>query len=203
MTTTIDTTLNGLQSTVGSFGENATPTYGQTFKTVNATDTLLQQFSFWLNPNAAGTTTFKAYLGEWNGSFVTNILWSSPTATTLVAQGTQEVVITGINQVLDPTKTYVFFFSTTEVVDGVPDDTSWAINGSDAEYANGTMIYSSNSDFATLTSSTWGGSTGIDLEFKAVFSAPPVVISNLDPSFTFTEGASPVVVDNNVTFTGN
>ncbi|MDD1615874.1 MAG: putative outer membrane adhesin-like protein, partial [Methylococcaceae bacterium NSP1-2] len=203
MTTTIDTTLNGLQSTVGSFGENATPTYGQTFKTVNATDTLLQQFSFWLNPNAAGTTTFKAYLGEWNGSFVTNILWSSPTATTLVAQGTQEVVITGINQVLDPTKTYVFFFSTTEVVDGVSDDASWAATGSDAEYANGTMIYSSNSDFATLTSSTWGGSTGIDLEFKAVFSAPPVVISNLDPSFTFTEGASPVVVDNNVTFTGN
>lgn len=76
-----------INNAVQPFGAPNTATYGEAFHT-NATDTLLSTFSMFLNANGGGgTLDFKGYIGAWDGTKVTSIVYSSATQTATGAGG--------------------------------------------------------------------------------------------------------------------
>lgn len=85
--TIIDNT-GSINTSVNPFGSPDTATYGEAFHT-NATDITLNTFSMFLDPNnQSGSLNFRGYIGAWNGSMVTSIVYTSATTTTTGAGGT-------------------------------------------------------------------------------------------------------------------
>ena len=88
--TIIDTT--GIDNgNIVAFGSANTATYGQTF-TAPLVDTLLDSFSMFLRTrwSGSGTLDLRGYIGGWNGSEVSSILFESATETMNAAGTVQQ-----------------------------------------------------------------------------------------------------------------
>lgn len=173
MTKKIGSALDGVTGYFNTFGEEYAQTFGQTFKTPDGTNTTLTSFSFWIKPES-GTTKFQGYLAEWTGDKAGEILWHSGDYA-LTPDGTnQKTVFNGIGVELDASKTYVFFTTVSNLLDGVPDEAGFAGSSSQTEqYTDGHVVYFNNTNSDQLTSSPWNGASHYpidDLEFLADFS---------------------------------
>ena len=175
--TTIDTVTPWDKSNaVSSWGSSGTATYGQTF-TTGATDTVLKSFSFYINPI---DVDYKAYVGVWDGSKVSSLVWSSPVLNADTGLNTFDLFkITPGNLQLQANTQYVAFFSVSGLANSQYLSTIWGYTGTDA-YSGGGFVFSNNGDdFAALTTNTWDGSAGgwwsgagvRDLAFKAELTA--------------------------------
>jgi hypothetical protein len=167
------------------FGDGATATFGQTFKTPDAIDVMLDSFSFWVNdfPSTANPDAldFAGYVMQWNTS--TNratgpVLYSSTMRTTTNNGGLNGFERFDFNTgglALIPTNTYVAFLSASNFFDG-SGSVGMLASRPPTGYADGNYVYSVNgNNFGLLTTSTWGGNSNVDLRFEAQLSAPTAV----------------------------
>lgn len=154
------------------FGKPETQTYGQTFRTPDATNVGLTDFSFWMTSNPDGM--FKAYVYAWDQALghavgpalFTSAVMGEPTA----GGGYQQVLVNTGGVTLDPLAQYVAFFSTSGL--GGSGTTAWAQTS--ADYADGSFVYFNNADdLGALTTQSWDCTGCRDVAFQANFS--PVV----------------------------
>jgi hypothetical protein len=178
--TVIDTTQswNG-SSTISSFGENGTPTYGQTFTVVE--DNVLTEFSFFLNDwnsiwgnRSASPINFAAYVMQWDGAkALGDILWQSSPQSTTQASGLEQFTFNTGGTVLTQGAKYVAFFSTLGLWDRNFDAGETGHVWSDV-YSGGEFVFSNNaSSIEQLSQVTWDGRwfTSTDMAFTAKFSS--------------------------------
>jgi hypothetical protein len=169
----------GSNTNVQHFGEPSDATFGQTFKTVNATDVVLDSFSFWLNDFInPDFVDFAGYVMQWDTALnraTGSVLYSSTMRTTTNngGAGGQERFdfLTG-GLVLNAANTYVAFLSASNFFDGISGTASMAglIPGT---YADGQFVFNDNgNNFGLLTTTTWGTffPTNVDARFEAQFS---------------------------------
>lgn len=173
---------------IGRFGEQ--PVSGDTLETIGQTFraptgfTQLNDFTFWARAsNGPDGLDFAGYVMEWNST--TNratgpLLYQSPLQTlALSAPGnptqTPFAFHTG-GLVLDATRQYVAFLSSSAFLDGVEGYGFLGYIRADV-YADGAAVFfNSDSSLASVTSGRWGGPTGgVDLAFRANFSTPSAV----------------------------
>lgn len=175
----IDTT-GSQNSSIWSFGESNTATYGQTF-TVGAIETQLDSFKFFLDDSRnPDTVDFAAYVMAWNGSRATGpVLFASGPQTTTNNAGLGgfeafNISTGGLN--LTAGGQYVAFFSASNYFDGATGTSSWASVSGTSSYAGGGFVYNNNgSNFGLLTTTNWAQNyqcTGCDLSFMMSFSEP-------------------------------
>jgi hypothetical protein len=153
----------------------ATTTYGQTFKAPDPTNTRLDSFSFWIE-GISGTSHLKAYIAEWSGIGIvggplfSGSEFSGPYSTSVF---TEIVTNTGgIN--LDPTKTYVAYFSAAGLFDGQLDSVYMGTNNFTDSYANGSFVY--DNSVGAAPGASWAGCVSsdncADAAFRFVFDQP-------------------------------
>ncbi len=175
--TTIDTTP--WDSTVFPLGEPTTATYGQTI-TAPLHDNVLTSFFFFLDdsPIRPGFTAFEAFVYAWDGIKATGpaLFTSPPMSTTNNAgnDGFETFKIDTGKLSLEPGRTYVLFFTTANLFDGV-EDASLAALRTDNPYPGGEFFYLGNgSDFSAVTREPWVAISSpiYDLGFRATFVVP-------------------------------
>ena len=184
-TTIIDTTSawDGVTS-IDSFGEGSTVTYGQTF-VVSGSDTTLSSFSFWLDDLLASgheSVEFSSYIMEWTdgvgsqSSHATgDILYKSDLRLTTNNNGLggMEMVTfqTGGLQLGEGSK-YVAFMSAIEYLDGVNGGSS--VGTIVGGYGSGDFVHQNSADIGQFTSAGWNVATAsnVDLAFQATFTSP-------------------------------
>lgn len=173
--TMIDTTPNwdGISS-ISSFGEAATATYGQTFTVGN--DNVLNDFTFWLN-DYTGPINFAGYVAEWDGSKVSSpILYSSAKQSTTNAPGFEQFTFNTGKLSLESGKQYVAFLSVSNFLDGILDYGKMGLTGlfQDTYSGGGFVFFNNGSDFSSLSQQPWDNVTWNtdfgDAAFKASFS---------------------------------
>jgi hypothetical protein len=163
-------------STIEPFGETAVATFGQTFKTVNAVDLVLDSFSLWLlDPGfEADVVDFAGYVMAWDTatSRATGpVLYSSTQRTTVVSPTSQRFDFFTGGLALNPANTYVAFLSASNFFDGLGGTARMPVNNLGA-YADGTLVFLNNgSNFGALTTTTWSAASGLDAQFEAQFSS--------------------------------
>lgn len=147
------------------FGYPNTATYGQTF-TVSGPDTVLNGFSLYLDGNY--TQDVRGYVGNWDGSKVGNILYTSATVSVSGA-GLHELAFSTGGLALTQGSSYVAFLSVSELLgqSGAAFDMPFGTNSIEGQF-----VYINNgTDFAQLTSTPWSLSYvgDDDVWFKADF----------------------------------
>jgi hypothetical protein len=177
----IDTTpaWNGT-SGINLFGEPFNDTHGQTF-TVAGPDTLLNNFTFWLNDRMnPDTVEFAAYVMAWNSALsraTGPILFQSGMLTTTNnggAGGMEQFTINTGNLALVTGQKYVAFLSSVNHFDGVRGDATLgdtSHTGQD-QYSGGEFVFKHASNPSNWTSGAWIVDVGRDAAFRATFSAP-------------------------------
>jgi len=178
-TTIIDTVpaWNGSSSVI-YFGEPDTATYGQTI-TTDATDTVLDSFTFYLSNVSANPSTFAAYVMQWDAgtSMATGpvLYTSSPMVSAASTPFTAFTVNPSVT--LAPNTEYVLFFNVSNFFDGFAEDVAWGQPQNQDLYAGGEFVFLNNgNNFGALTTSTWTTGwlgAGGDLAFEAVLSPVP------------------------------
>lgn len=165
--TVIDTTASYVGD-IHNFGYPDTATYGQTF-TVTGTDTVLNSFSLYLNGDY--TQDVRGYIGTWDGSKVTNLLYTSNTVS-VSGSGTHELSFAPGGLMLTAGGTYVAFLSISELpmqpfaYFGMP---------AGADSIPGQFVFINNStNFSQLTNTAWttNWSGNADVWFKADLGSP-------------------------------
>lgn len=177
--TLIDTTTawNGASS-IQSFGESNTATYGQTF-TTPTTDNFLDSFTFFLNDDLnPDVVDFAGYVMAWDGAKATGpILYNSfvsegSARSTTGASGFEQFTFNTGGITLTPGQQSVAFLSASNFFDG--SDGTAVMGLANDTYPGGEFIYFNNgSDFNLLTTNQWdctNCSIG-DAAFSASFSA--------------------------------
>lgn len=181
-TTNVSTTngWNGITS-IGTFGEANTATYGQTFIAPAATP-VLTSFKLYLS-NTLNTVTFRFYVMAWDGAKATGpLLFQSPVTSTAATSGWQPFTFNTSQLSLTPGGSYVAFACTSTVQDG---GTTAALMGAlpADPYPSGGFVYMNNgTNFSALTSTTWNTIGGYDMAFIATFSGgvlgvPPGIVT--------------------------
>jgi hypothetical protein len=175
----IDTGGPTASAYVTPFGESNTATYGQTF-TVTATDTILDNFTFWMDDyQNPGRVDFAGYVMAWDGMKATGpMLYQSSKRTTTNnsgAGGMEQFTFTTGGIQLNAGQEYVAFLSASNFFDGVIGTAWWSVEGD--RYAGGNFVFHNNgNDFALLTSTGWHsalmGPVTSDTAFRASFSTP-------------------------------
>jgi len=166
---------------IHSFGETNSATYGQTFKTVNAVDLVLDSFSLWVvdfsfEPDAID---FAGYVMQWDTALnraTGPVLYESTQRTTVASATSQRFDFLTGGLTLNSANTYVAFLSASNFFDGLFGFGGMPRNDPGA-YADGHFVYMDNgSDFGALTTNTWDSFGPVqDLQFEAQFSsATPV-----------------------------
>lgn len=185
----IDTTTGfAFNIGIGRFGEqpvstDTLETIGQTFR-APAGFTQLNDFTFWARAsNGPDGLDFAGYVMEWNPltNRATGPLLYQSTLQTLALSApsnptqTPFVFHTG-GLVLDATRQYVAFLSSSAFLDGVEGYGFLGYIRADV-YADGAAVFfNSDSSLASLTSGRWSGPAGgVDLAFRANFSVPGAV----------------------------
>lgn len=170
----IDTTPNwDGNSSISSFGEPNTATYGQTFTA--GSETSLDSFTFYLNDREnPDFTDFEAFVMGWDGEKATgSILYQSePLSTTNNngSDGFEEFTINTAGVTLNSGSQYVAFFSASNLFDSVFGNSIWGITYNDI-YSGGQFVFINNgSNFSSLTSDAWFGLENSDLAFSMTFS---------------------------------
>lgn len=171
---------------IGRFGElaasaDALETIGQTFRPP-AGFTQLNDFTFWARTtNGPDAIDFAAYLMEWNNA--TNratgpILYQSAQQILPVSPppGATPFVFNTGGLLLDATKQYVAFLSSSAFLDGIDGFGFVSYLRADV-YADGkTVFLNSDSSLGSFTTTRWSGPAGdVDLAFRARFSSPGAV----------------------------
>ncbi|BAH40287.1 MAG TPA: PEP-CTERM sorting domain-containing protein [Gemmatimonas aurantiaca] len=173
---------------MGPFGAlpgGATVAMGQTFVRptgpVCALTCYMQDFSFWLSPSVdepSNGLVLRAYVAEWDGTKVTNVLYSSeerigPTvASQQFTFGTSNVSINAGTQ-------YIAFLSVVGI-SGLP-GTAVAdfdvVSGDPSPYADGALVFTNSATtFGDLTSTDWDytGDPALQARFNANFTSSVV-----------------------------
>lgn len=173
--TTIETfsAWNG-SSGVSSWGNPDTATYGQTF-TTGATDTVLKSFTFAMTDL---DQDFKAYVGAWDGSKASSILWTSPVLNFSYGyNGFEKIAVTTPSLQLSANTKYVAFFSTSGLQTASTGVNRWGYLTSNA-YSGGEFVFFNNGNDVTKVTSTnwdgpqWWGGNGSDLAFQVELTTP-------------------------------
>ncbi len=171
----INTTTTDVGS-IAAFGAPDTATYGQTF-TVAGPDTQLDSFSLYLRERqlGAGTLDLRGYIGSWNGSRATNILFESITQTMNAAGNLQEFNFSSLALNLNAGQRYVAFLSISNLPSQA--NSTFMMPFGSTLNADGLTFINSGTNFGALTSSNWSVSRTKDFWFKAELSDPnsPVV----------------------------
>lgn len=174
--TTITSENNAAQ---GTFGELSYSTFGQTFAAPAGMNTL-DSFAFYVN-DGAGPVAFNAFIMQWSGLRATGpILFQSGVLTTTDNGGLDgferiQVVIPG-GLSLNSGTSYVAFFSTSLLYDGVGEDADLGANftADGSGYAGGRFVAADFlDDFSKHTGQDWDDNVSfflIDLAFEFVFS---------------------------------
>jgi hypothetical protein len=179
---------NNLINLITSFGSPnppayATPTYGQTFQTPDAINTVLNNFTFYLT--SASDLYFRAYVYAWDQAnqvivgpalFASAIL-EAPTDFNCARCVSPVFVNTG-NLSLTAGTEYVAMFNASGTSGS---GYSSAADDWTNSYAGGYFLFSNNgNDFSRLFSTPWDPVPSYDLEFNANFSRS--VVSTPEPS---------------------
>lgn len=156
-----------------AFGDPNTATYGQIFS-VTGTETLLDSFSLYLRGrfDGAGSLDVRGYIGDWDGSMATSILFESSTQTMNAAGELQEFAFSpDINLISG--NSYVAFLS----ISNLPDQPSSRFGmpfGVDS-IPGGLSYFNNGNNFGALTTESWSGATNFDAWFKASLISAPLV----------------------------
>ena len=154
------------------FGEPEVATFGQVF-TADATNTLMDGFTFHLRSKDGGDVQFRGFVAAWDGT--------RPTGSTLFESG-QQVLPANTNLFQDfsfdtsglpltPGAQYVAFISASLDFDSIAGTAAAGITASQDTYLGGNMVIASNgSDFDSLFVDPWYELTGMDLAFEMNFS---------------------------------
>jgi hypothetical protein len=170
--TTIDTT-GSFTGDIQPFGSTNTATYGETF-TVGA-DTHLNSFSLYLEgrQGGAGTLDLRGYIGVWDGSKASSILYTSATQTMNAAAAQQQFTF-GPDLDLVSGQKYVAFLSISGLA--AQPVSTFGMPAAGQVYAGGDFVYFNNgTNFGALTTQGWDcQECGFgDAWFKADLSAVP------------------------------
>jgi len=168
-------------SSISSFGEPNTATYGQTF-TVGA-DNRLDSFTFFVNDRQdSDFVDFRAYVYAWDGSKASgSALFQSGNLSTTNnggANGFEAInIFTGGTQ-LQSGQQYVAFFSASGLFDGQNGTSSWASVTGASSVAGGGFVYLNNgNNLAMLTTQAWSQNFqcgGCDLSYRMSFNSSDV-----------------------------
>lgn len=176
--TPVVATTDGWNGTdyISAFGEPNTATYGQTF--VAPLQSTLESFTVYLS-NTLASVDFRFYVMAWDGVKATGpILYQSDPASTLGQTGWNPFTFhPGIR--LTSGADYVAFVSASTLFNGTNGSARMGSPLGDS-YSDGHFVYQNNgTNFAALTSSTWGSLSPRDLAFEAVFSTTPPIAPQL------------------------
>jgi hypothetical protein len=147
-------------------------TYGEAFHT-NGSDTVLNSFSMFLS-DGNGSLNFRGYIGAWNGSNVTSILYTSSTVSATPAGGTF-TFLPGIQ--LASNSNYIAFFSIADLAAQPAAQFYIPIsypNGDIDPFTDGFYYLNNGTDASQWTGSTWNsfGANVVDAQFVAELDAP-------------------------------
>lgn len=152
---------------IGYFGENSTPTYGQTF---TAAQERLNSFTLLLNDDnyTPDVIDLKAYVTAWNPGTNTPtgpILYQSEARSTSRASGFETFTFNP-NISLTPGGNYVFFVSVHELRDGLTGyGTQASVSGT--SYLGGNFVYNYEPD--PFTAQSWAAIPSLDVAFELVY----------------------------------
>jgi len=143
-------------SSIGSFGSDATSTYGQEFS--SSTAFTMNNFTFYLKADPTAHLSYTAAVFAWDsgaGMATGSALFQS-TGNLLDGTGDFTAVTTNTGSLgLSAGQDYIAFFTVT-AADALASNTNswvWGAIGS----GNGFNYYNNNNDFSALTTSQWDG----------------------------------------------
>lgn len=164
-------------SGVGSFGQHATQTYGQTFTVPMNGDDHLDAFSFWMT--SSSNINFRGYVFAWDdasrratgSALFTSAVGAAPTS----GAGYQQVAVGTGGLSLAGGSMYVAFLSASGIAGSGAN--AWESSGGNA-YVGGEFVFQNNGDnTGSWTGNAWNtdhlGTDG-DVRFEMQFSAGQV-----------------------------
>ncbi len=161
---------SAINTTISSFGNPNTATYGETFS-APVTDTTLNSFSLFLNAGASGP--LQGYIGTWTGTEAGTILYTSAPVTATGSNQQFTFNTGGLN--LTSSAEYVAFISISGAgYNSFSGATSMPADTVSSLIPGGAFVYINNgSDTSLLTSGNgWTGfGAGYNVQFVADFSA--------------------------------
>ena len=172
-TTIIDTTTAPVAIGWHAFGSPDTATYGEVFS-VATPDTFLNDFSLYLLNDGSGTLNFKAYVGAWDGSKATSILYAS---TTQSITGDGSFSDTGFSfspNIALTAGDYVAFLSTSAL--GTQPAVTFGMPLGLPSGGPGFVFTNSGTNFAALIANAWdcpNCGTTANVWFKATLTSVP------------------------------
>jgi hypothetical protein len=172
---------------VGPFGEQySRPTFG--FATIGQTFRAptgyleLDRFTFWLKSRGGEDgTDFAAYISEWDPvakHLLGVISYSSPMQTlgSAVLGPIVPFTFETSKLLLDPSKLYIAFLSTSKFMDGIEGYSGIISVGADTYSGGGAYVSNNKGDFDLLATKGWlplPADVGSEFQFRAEFSAIP------------------------------
>ncbi len=175
--TTVDnlTSWNGTDA-ISEFGVPDTSTYGQTFVTPNATDTMLHTYEFKLHEIEGGIQDFNFYIMAWDGAKATGSVLYKSDSMFILPTGRDYVDYVAAPELnLIDGQQYVAFISTVESNRSLGTnlaEQAFQTNGSGDSYTGGAFVYL-NTFEGNWTTDNWNTTFAFgDTAFKAVFCNP-------------------------------
>ncbi|MBS1140089.1 MAG: hypothetical protein H6R13_1542 [Proteobacteria bacterium] len=159
-----------MNSTIYNFGASDTATYGEVFRT-NGTDAYLNSFSMYLQNrySGSGTLDLKGYIGAWDGSKVSSLLYSG-NVQTMNANGTLQAFTFAPGIQLATNTNYIAFLSVSELA--AQAESQFGMPGGNDGDASTMFVYMNNgTDFSALSSNAWSTWSTNDARLVANFSA--------------------------------
>jgi hypothetical protein len=156
-----------------SFGDQLTDTqtYGEIF-TVPTGETYLTSFSFFTgHPIDPGNIVLGAYIAEWNGDRLGNLLYDSGKFTYDNA-GDEELTFNTGGVFVNPGQKYMIFLSTTQF-SGESVGSTYFSTGSSNDALNGFSYYNNGNNWVVLFATQWQGyglspDLAVNLDFQSV-----------------------------------
>jgi hypothetical protein len=160
-----------MNSTIYNFGSGSfvSATYGEVFRT-NGTDGYLNSFSMYLQNrySGSGTLDLKGYIGAWDGSKMSSLLYSSGVQT-MNANGTLQAFTFAPGIQLAPNSNYIAFLSVSELASQA--QSQFGMPGGNDGDASTMFVYMNNgADFSALSSDAWDTWSTNDARLVANFS---------------------------------
>lgn len=153
-------------------GSDSTQTYGELFTLPNGTDTNLSSFSFYMgDPIDSGNIVTGAYIATWNGSYASNLLYSSAQYT-YSNNGNTELTFNTGGLTLQTGQEYVMFLSTSNY-HGQSAGSTYISSGNTDPNLHGFVYFNNGGNFSELFTTGWDGQGlspdwAVDLEFNSV-----------------------------------
>ncbi|HKA01926.1 MAG TPA: PEP-CTERM sorting domain-containing protein [Candidatus Solibacter sp.] len=168
-------------TSIGTWGDLSTPTYGETVTVPLDGNNLLSSFTFQIF-TATAAIAFKGYVQNWDGTKTTGSPLFTGSGTVTGTPGAHSYTMTP-NVALTPGGVYMLYFSVLGISEAIHTSTPWGSTSSDT-YTGGAFFFSNvdsgssaSGSVADLNTAAWGIGTSIspstpDLAFSATFTAP-------------------------------